>query len=113
MLDFEQDSYEILPVMTKDLDNVLNFLIDHPTYRIKISGHTDLTGDSAANVKLSTNRALAIKTYLTQNGVVTPDRIDATGFGSQLPIVPVERSEQDRRTNRRVEFQILYPEKKP
>ncbi len=111
MLDFERDSYDILPGMTRDLDNVLNFLIDHPTYRMRIAGHTDLTGDSLANLKLSQNRADAIKNYLTKNDVVKPDRIVAVGYGSQQPIVPVEQTEQDRRTNRRVEFEIVYPDK--
>jgi len=113
-LDFDKDSYEILPSMTKDLDNILNFLIDHPTYRIRISGHTDLTGDSLKNLTLSENRAKAIREYLCKDGIIKRDRVEAAGYGSQQPIVPVEQSEDDRRTNRRVEFQILYPEgKKP
>lgn len=112
-LDFEKDSYEIISSMEADLNNVFNYLVDHPTYRIKISGHTDLTGDSLANLTLSRNRANAIKTYLSKTGAINPDRIDAYGFGSQQPIIPQEKSEEDRRTNRRVEFEILYPEKKP
>ena len=108
-VDFERDSYEILGAMTHDLDNVLNFLIDHPTYRIRISGHTDLTGDSTANLKLSQNRASSIRNYLSSSGAIRADRIEAAGYGSQQPIVPEERTEQDRRTNRRVEFEILYP----
>ena len=111
-VDFEQDSYEILPIMTRDLDNVLNFLIDHPTYKIRIAGHTDLTGDTTTNLKLSQNRANSIKAYLTATNLVLPARIEAIGFGSKKPIIPTENTEADRRTNRRVEFEILYPEKK-
>jgi len=111
-LDFEQDSYEIIASMGPDLDNVVNFMIDHPTYKVKISGHTDLTGDSLRNLTLSQSRAKAIKEYLCASGVIAPDRVLALGFGSQMPIMPAERSEQDRRTNRRVEFEIIYPEKK-
>ncbi len=110
-LDFEKDSYEILPSMYRDLDNVMNYLVDHPSYRIKISGHTDLTGDSLANLTLSRNRANSIKNYLIKSGAIPSDRVDALGFGSQQPIISQEQSENDRRTNRRVEFEIIYPQK--
>ena len=110
-IDFEKDSYEILQAMNNDLDNVLNYLVDHPSYRIKIAGHTDLTGDSLANLTLSRNRANSIKEYLTRNGTISPDRVNAEGYGSQQPIISQEQSEADRRTNRRVEFEIIYPKK--
>jgi outer membrane protein OmpA-like peptidoglycan-associated protein len=88
----------------------LNFLIDHPEVKLNISGHTDQTGDLDANLKLSQARANAIKEYVTASGYVALARVEAIGYGSQKPIVLEELNEQDRRMNRRVEFEIIIPE---
>jgi outer membrane protein OmpA-like peptidoglycan-associated protein len=42
---------------------------------------------------------------------INPDRITATGYGGTKPIVD-ERSEDDRRLNRRVEFEIFRQPRK-
>jgi flagellar motor protein MotB len=109
-IEFEGGSSEIAEIMHPDLDKVMNFLIDHPEVNLNISGHTDQTGDLEANLKLSQDRANAIKQYLTASGYVATERILAKGFGSQRPIIPQELNERDRRMNRRVEFEIVIPE---
>lgn len=106
-VEFEGGSAEILPEMHQDLDNIFNFLVDNPKFKLKISGHTDSVGDKAKNMKLSQSRADAIKMYLISSGQVSPDRIEAVGFGDTRPIRQVEKTEDDRRTNRRVEFEIV------
>jgi outer membrane protein OmpA-like peptidoglycan-associated protein len=105
-VEFEGGSAEILPEMQPDLDNIFNFLIDNPRFSLKISGHTDSVGDKAKNMKLSQDRADAIKLYLIASGEIEPTRVQAAGFGDTKPIKPVEQTEEDRRTNRRVEFEI-------
>ena len=110
MLEFEDNSSQILDIMHNDLNQVLNFMVDHPDFRVRISGHTDQKGNAAINKKLSQDRADAIKAYLTKSGFVNEDRIEAIGFGSTKPIVAEEKTEQDRQINRRVEFELLYPE---
>lgn len=110
MIEFEDNSSKILDAMHTDLNNVLNFLVDHPDFRLRISGHTDRKGNSLANKKLSQDRADAIKTYLTKSGFVEPDRIEAIGYGDTRPIVAEEKTESDRQLNRRVEFELLYPD---
>jgi outer membrane protein OmpA-like peptidoglycan-associated protein len=110
MLEFEDNSAEILEVMHNDLNQVLNFMVDHPDFRLRISGHTDRKGNAAINMKLSQDRADAIKKFLTRNGFINEDRIDAIGFGSSKPIIAEEKTEQDRQINRRVEFELLYPD---
>ncbi len=109
MLEFEDNSAEILEMMHNDLNQVLNFMVDHPDFRLRISGHTDRKGNAAINMKLSQDRADAIKKFLTRNGFINEDRIDAIGFGSSKPIIAEEKTEQDRQINRRVEFELLYP----
>lgn len=105
-LEFENGKAEILDAMHRDLDKVANFLIDHPSLHLRISGHTDSAGREEANLKLSQDRADAIKTYLTDTFGIDPQRVEAIGYGSAKPIVE-ELSDKDRQLNRRVEFEIF------
>jgi len=106
-LEFENNSSEILPEMTGDLDKVVDFLVDHPNIRLIISGHTDGSGDPDANLKLSQERADAIKAYIIDKGKIDGERIDAIGYGNQKPIVQQENTESDKKINRRVEFELI------
>jgi outer membrane protein OmpA-like peptidoglycan-associated protein len=91
--------------MHHDLDRLANYLIDHPAFKLVISGHTDSQGKEDANLRLSQARADAIKAYLMYEFKLEPNRIEANGYGSEKPIVE-EKTEQDRKLNRRVEFEI-------
>ena len=110
-LEFEQGQANILPDMHADLDAVFDFLVDNPTFELKISGHTDAVGDKKKNLDLSRRRAEAIRLYLIADGSIAPTRIEAAGFGSDRPIVWPEKNDDDRHTNRRVEFQLIPPER--
>ncbi|NJM25824.1 MAG: OmpA family protein, partial [Bacteroidia bacterium] len=104
-LEFENGKSEILPEMHSDLNKVGNFLLDHPGLGMTISGHTDSQGREEANQKLSQARAEAIRTYILDEFGIEANRINAIGYGSAKPIVE-EKTEADRRLNRRVEFEI-------
>lgn len=104
-LEFENGKADILAEMQNDLNKVANFMLDHPDFDIRISGHTDSQGNTDANLRLSQARADAIKAYLTYTYKIEPDRIEANGYGSSMPIVE-EKTDGDRRLNRRVEFEI-------
>jgi hypothetical protein len=105
-LNFEPSKAEILTGMKPDLDKLLNFLLDHPTFKIYISGHTDGEGEKADNLKLSQRRANAIRDYLLKaSRKVAASRVEARGYGNTKPLVE-EKTEQDKRINRRVEFEI-------
>ena len=104
-LEFENGKADILPSMHSDLDKLANFMIDHPKYRLNISGHTDSQGKEDANLRLSQARADAIKAYLIYQFKISASRIDAHGYGSSKPIVG-EKTDDDRKLNRRVEFDI-------
>ncbi|HYI76801.1 MAG TPA: OmpA family protein, partial [Chryseolinea sp.] len=96
---------DILASMHPDLDKLANFLIDHPKFKLNISGHTDSQGNEDSNLRLSQARADAIKAYLIYQFKIAAARIEAHGYGSAKPIVE-ESSEDERKLNRRVEFQI-------
>ena len=104
-LEFENGKADILPSMHQDLDKLANFLIDHPKFTLNISGHTDSQGKEEANLRLSQARADAIRAYLIYQFKIDPERINAHGYGSSKPIVE-ENSDDSRKLNRRVEFDI-------
>src|SRR6185436_4971608 len=52
-LEFESGKADILETMHQDLDKLANFLIDHPNFKLNISGHTDSKGSADANLRLS------------------------------------------------------------
>jgi len=87
------------------IDSHGNFLIDHPLYKLQISGHTDSQGKEDANLRLSQARADAIREYLIKEFKISKERITAHGYGSSKPIV-AEQTDEDRKLNRRVEFEI-------
>jgi outer membrane protein OmpA-like peptidoglycan-associated protein len=104
-LEFENGEADILPSMYEDLTKLANFMIDHPSFKLNISGHTDSQGKEDSNLMLSQSRADAIKAYLIQEFKIRGTRIVAMGFGSSKPIV-AEKTDEDRKLNRRVEFEI-------
>ena len=68
----------------------------------EISGHTDNTGDAAANVALSDARAKAVVAYLVKQGVAA-NALTAKGYGADKPIAD-NATDDGRARNRRVEF---------
>ncbi|MFM9837163.1 MAG: OmpA family protein [Cyclobacteriaceae bacterium] len=106
-LEFENGKADILPTMHDDLAKLGNFLTDHPNLKLKISGHTDSAGDEKQNLKLSQDRADAIKKYLISAFKVNSSRITAIGLGSAKPIITKEETEDHKQLNRRVEFEIV------
>ena len=104
-LEFESGKADILESMHQDLGKLGNFLLDHPYLKLSISGHTDSEGKADANLRLSQARADAIKAYLIYEYKIPAARITATGYGGTKPIVE-EQTDEHRRLNRRVEFEI-------
>jgi outer membrane protein OmpA-like peptidoglycan-associated protein len=88
-----------------ELDRILKLLNDNPNMTVEIAGHTDNVGTDAYNLKLSGDRANAVKTYLLGKGIAA-ERISSKGYGKSKPCVP-NTTEEGRQKNRRVEFTIL------
>lgn len=110
-LEFLEASADILPSMYEDLNNVRNFLLDNPDTKLRIEGHTDQKGNANDNLVLSRARAESIKAYLMETGQIKTTRITALGMGSTKPIIPAEKTDTDRKINRRVEFTIIPPKR--
>ena len=108
-IEFEPDKASIRPGMHYTLDRIAVFLVDHPTFRLNIAGHTDSSGDPEVNEKLSQDRAEEIRRYIERKGKLRPNRIESFGYGSTKPLKD-ELTEADAQVNRRVEFRLIKPE---
>jgi outer membrane protein OmpA-like peptidoglycan-associated protein len=86
------------------LNSIVDYLVLHSERSVKISGHTDHTGNEAHNVTLSKRRADVVAEYLIKNGVDSK-RVETFGMGSAKPLA-VNTSEEGRKKNRRVELLI-------
>ncbi|MET0343909.1 MAG: OmpA family protein [Polyangiales bacterium] len=102
---FALGSYTILDASFDMLREVAALLKVHPEItRVRVEGHTDDKGNDAKNLKLSQNRANAVRTFVVDAGVA-PDRVVAQGLGETKPTAD-NTSEAGREANRRVEFHI-------
>lgn len=75
----------------------------HNDWTIRIEGHTDSVGTSAANADLSRRRAEAVRNALITQHRVSPARLTAAGFGAARPREP-NATLEGRARNRRVEL---------
>ena len=73
---------------------------------IEVEGHTDNVGDDIYNMKLAEMRALAVRSYLNQNGGIPLHAMNTIAFGSTKPIAD-NSSKDGRAQNRRVVIRVL------
>ena len=103
-IEFRVGSADLTPEGAATLDQVVAALQKVSALTVSISGHTDASGDPAANLTLSQARAASVKTYLVSKGVVAT-RLTATGFGQTKPIAD-NATPDGRQRNRRIEFGV-------
>lgn len=104
-IEFDNGKADLKPSMFYDLDKIIDFLLDHPEFRLHISGHTDSDGSEDFNQRLSEQRAANIQMYIVDFGRIKPSRVTAQGYGSTRPIVSGNTPDA-KKINRRVEFEI-------
>ncbi|MDX1685344.1 MAG: OmpA family protein [Saprospiraceae bacterium] len=102
---FESGSSALEEKSTFELNNLIEQLNKYPEVNIEIAGHTDNTGSTEQNFELSQDRAVAIQSYLINNGV-DPERIIAKGYGASQPVESND-TEEGRALNRRIELKVL------
>ncbi len=100
-VNFESGSAEIPADAVATLDQAATILREDGR-NLRIVGHTDSTGDAAANRALSEARAQAIRDFLIAKGVVSSS-INSYGMGQDQPIAD-NATEAGRAANRRIEF---------
>ncbi len=100
---------EIKPESKIILDKIVKILNENPKAKLEIISHTDAIGDDAANMELSSKRALTVADYFIKSGIKA-DRIKAIGKGeTQIRNRcgnGVACSDQEQEYNRRTEFKF-------
>jgi Outer membrane protein and related peptidoglycan-associated (lipo)proteins len=97
---FDTGKATIQPESEKVLGEVASLLKKNASWRMQIEGHTDNVGAKDANLKLSQQRAEAVRAWLVAKGVPGA-RLVAKGFGDSKPVVGND-TEEGRAKNRRV-----------
>jgi peptidoglycan-associated lipoprotein len=79
---FDENTAELSPTALATLNKQGEWLVNYSNYRITIEGHSDEKGSKEKNMKLSKQRADAVRGYLTSRGV-EPQRIRVVFFGRE------------------------------
>jgi OmpA-OmpF porin, OOP family len=96
-------------ILRAESNTALNDLVEvmklKPGLVIEISGHTDNVGTPESNLKLSLDRANAVKNYLVQHGIAA-SRVTTKGYGDTQPAATND-TEEGKQKNRRTEVRII------
>ncbi len=106
---FDTNKSTLTAAAKTNLDKLIPVFKEYADTNITIFGYTDNTGSADYNLKLSGERANAVKTYLTSKGIEN-GRFNVSGLGIADPIASNDTPE-GRSKNRRVEFAITANEK--
>jgi outer membrane protein OmpA-like peptidoglycan-associated protein len=101
---FDTGKFTLKPDAREKLARVSGILLAYPDLKVQVEGYTDNVGGADYNMKLSQERANAVETYLTSNGVQQPN-VSATGYGMADPVADNSNS-QGRAQNRRVQLVV-------
>lgn len=101
-LSFEYKSTKLTPEAVSNLKPVAELLQSCPNLSVLVGGHTDNVGSAGYNLKLSTQRAEAVRNVVVESGADI-QRVSAAGFGLTQPIGD-NRTAAGRAANRRVEI---------
>lgn len=104
-INFEFGKAELMPGAWKTIGPLVELLDNNPKRNILIEGFTDSVGSDQYNLKLSLQRANAVRDAITSKGI-SAERIATKGYGQQFP-VESNATPAGRQKNRRVEIIIL------
>ena len=102
---FKTGSAEITEESSAQLKNLVAISKAFPKARFKVGGYTDNTGNAAANVKLSQQRADAILAMLKELGAAPSAITGAEGYGPEHPVGDNATAE-GKAMNRRVAINV-------
>jgi OmpA-OmpF porin, OOP family len=101
-IQFETGSATIKSASYAVLDEILKSTVVAENLKVGVYGHTDNSGNDAANQTLSEQRANSVKAYLASKGI-TSARMESKGMGSSKPVAD-NTTMEGKAQNRRVEI---------
>jgi outer membrane protein OmpA-like peptidoglycan-associated protein len=99
---FDTDKADLKPAAQTDLTEFARVLNEYPDTNVEIEGHTDSSGSAQHNLRLSQQRADAVKNYLL-SAQVKQERLASKGLGETTT---GNETAAGRANNRRVEIHI-------
>jgi outer membrane protein OmpA-like peptidoglycan-associated protein len=101
---FDFNKYTLKPGAREKLAKVAGILLAYPGLKVQLEGHTDSVGTEEYNMKLSNDRAGAVRDYLVAQSVPVAN-LTATGLGKASPVATNDTA-AGRQQNRRVEMVV-------
>ncbi|WP_350561461.1 OmpA family protein [Psychrobacter sp. CAL346-MNA-CIBAN-0220] len=99
---FDNDKSAIKNQYKPEIAKVAEKMREYPNSTARVESHASKTGPSARyNQRLSEARAVAVKSMLTNEFGIAPNRLSTVGYGYDRPIAPND-TEEGRAMNRRV-----------
>ena len=99
---FDNDKSAIKNQYKPEIAKVAEKMREYPNSTARVEGHASKTGPSARyNQRLSEARAVAVKSMLTNEFGIAPNRLSTVGYGYDQPIASND-TEEGRAMNRRV-----------
>lgn len=103
---FDEDQTNLRLAAISNLESIAEALKESPSMRkIRVSGHTDDTGQATYNDKLARSRAESVASYLAARGVAK-DQIQIESFSASRPVA-TNRTAAGRQLNRRAEISLV------
>lgn len=101
-INFAVNSAAIRPESAGEINAIAKILKENAALKVEIGGYTDSDGNDEANLKLSAQRAEAVKNQLTGLGI-EGTRLMTKGYGETKPLAD-NATFEGKAQNRRVEF---------
>ncbi len=101
---FDFNKYTLKPGAREKMAKVSGILLAYPGLKLQLEGHTDSVGGDDYNLKLSQERADAVRGFLTEEGVPA-NNITSVGLGKADPVASNDTA-AGRQQNRRVELVV-------
>ena len=107
---YDLNKWEIRSDAARELDNLVQILLDNPGIVVELGSHTDCRASDVYNLSLSQKRAEAAVEYIIKRGKIPQNRITAKGYGETKLLNKcddgVACSEIEHAMNRRTEIRI-------
>jgi len=101
---FDTGKSTLRPGAREKLAKVSGVILGHPGLKLQVEGHTDSVGGDEYNMRLSEQRAAAVRDYLVHENLPAAS-ITVRGFGKTQPVVSNDTA-AGRQRNRRVELVV-------